>query len=59
MGRLRLDRRVGEEVIIGDDIRVIVTRAEHGKASLIFEAPNEIVIDRLEVRDENMKRRRK
>ncbi|MES9902158.1 MAG: carbon storage regulator [Sedimenticola sp.] len=47
---LSLTRRVGESVLIGDDIEVYVHQIRGGQVNLMFKAPRDVVIDRLELR---------
>lgn len=42
-------RKIGEEVIIGDDIVVKVVSVRGGKISLGFSAPSDIAINRREI----------
>jgi carbon storage regulator len=55
---LCLKRRVNEEILIGDNIRIVLIRASDGQATVGIEAPREMKILRLEVRnaDERGKR---
>lgn len=48
---LVLSRNVGESVMIGDNIRVVVVRSngQHGQVRIGFEAPTDVPILRLEV----------
>lgn len=46
---LVLSRKVGEEIVIGDNIRVKVVAVQGNKVRLGFEAPNEVVIRREEI----------
>jgi len=48
---LVLGRRVGEEIWIGDDIRVVVVDIRGNQARLGFDAPLEVSIRRSEVDD--------
>jgi carbon storage regulator len=48
---LGISRKPGEEVMIGDDIRIIVTKILDGRAYLAIGAPREIPIHRREVYD--------
>ncbi len=48
---LVLGRRIGEKVIVGEDIVVQVLKYEKGTVSLGFEAPKEVRIDREEIRE--------
>ncbi len=47
---LSLSRRVGERLLIGPDVELIVTRIDGGKVTLNFTAPPEVRIDRPETR---------
>ena len=52
-GRLVLMRRQGESILIGDDIKITLTRvwAHHGKkAKILIEAPVDLHIDRAELK---------
>ena len=46
---LVLSRRVGEEVVIGDDIQVVVVAVHGDRVRLGVSAPREVVVDRQEV----------
>ena len=46
---LVLTRKVGQEVVIGTNVRVVVVGIRHGKARLGFTAPVEVPIHREEV----------
>lgn len=46
---LHIIRKAGEEIRIGDKVRIIVTRTRSGSVCLSFEAPEEIPIFREEV----------
>jgi carbon storage regulator len=48
---LILTRRVGEEIIIGSDIRVTVVAVQGGKVRLGIAAPDSVRVDRREVRE--------
>jgi carbon storage regulator len=48
---LVLSRRVGEEVVIGDNIRVTVVAVHGDKVRVGILAPQEVVVDRQEVHD--------
>jgi len=48
---LVLTRRPGEEIVIGDAIRVTVLKAKGGKIRLGITAPSSLRVDRQEVRD--------
>jgi carbon storage regulator len=46
---LVLARNIGEEIIIGRDIRVCVVSVEGGKVRLGVEAPQSVPVDRKEI----------
>lgn len=46
---LVMSRREGQEIIIGDDIRVMLVRIEGDKVRLGVTAPKEMPVHRLEV----------
>lgn len=48
---LVLGRRVGEEILIGDDVRLVVVGIRGSQVRLGFEAPPEVSIQRDELRD--------
>lgn len=47
---LTLDRYVGQKILINNDISVQVIASNNGKVSLTFDAPENVLIDREEVR---------
>jgi carbon storage regulator len=47
---LVLRRRVGERIMIGDSIEVVVLRVRGGKVRLGFSAPASVRVDRKEAR---------
>jgi carbon storage regulator len=47
---LILRRKVGEQIVIGDGIRVVVSRVSGGRVTLGIEAPAEVHIVRGELR---------
>ncbi len=49
---LVLGRKTGEEIVIGDDIRVIVVRTESGRVRLGVVAPRSVRIRRAELVDD-------
>ncbi len=52
MQRLCLTRRIGQKIVIGDDVTLTVIDVGQGKTRLMFETPDEsIEIDRIEVRE--------
>jgi carbon storage regulator len=48
---LVLTRRIGEEVVIGDDIRITVVSVEGSRVRLGIAAPRSVTVDRLEVHE--------
>jgi carbon storage regulator len=46
---LVVSRAVGEAIVIGDDIRVMITHIGSGKVRLGIEAPREVTVHREEV----------
>lgn len=48
---LLLSRRIGEEVLIGDDVVVTVVEISGGRVRLGIIAPKEVAVDRREVRE--------
>ena len=50
-GRLILQRMLGEEIVIGGEIRVRVCGIQGGKVKLSIESPRDVPINRGEVQD--------
>ena len=48
---LVLTRKVGEKIVIGDDIVITLVRIHHDKVRLGIEAPPSVAVHREEVRD--------
>lgn len=46
---LCLTRRVGESILIGDDIEIVISQTQNGQVRLGIEAPKHIPIHRREV----------
>jgi carbon storage regulator len=46
---LVLTRRVGEEIVIDGNIRVIVLESQHGRIRIGIDAPDSVRVDRREV----------
>ena len=46
---LVLTRKVGEEIVIGDDVRVKVVAVQGDRVRLGIDAPRSVPVDRLEV----------
>jgi carbon storage regulator len=51
---LVLSRKVGEEIVIGNDIRIKVLEIRGGKARIGIVAPEDIVVDRQEIHEKRM-----
>jgi len=51
---LELKRRIGESIIIGDNITVTLRKSTEGEAVIGVAAPKEIAIDRKEVRNRKL-----
>ena len=49
---LVLSRRIGDKILIGDDITVLVIEVDKDRCRLGFTAPRSVSIDREEVRRE-------
>jgi carbon storage regulator len=48
---LVLTRKVGEEIVIGDNIRLRIIKVDGNKASIGISAPDDISVDRKEIHD--------
>jgi carbon storage regulator len=48
---LILTRRPGESILIGDDIKVTITKIRGRQISVGVEAPNDVAVDREEIRE--------
>jgi carbon storage regulator len=48
---LVLSRKVGEEIVIGDSVRVLVVEIRGNRVRLGVAAPDNVAVDRQEVRD--------
>lgn len=55
---LVLERRPGETIVIGDDITVMVVRVRGDVVRIGVEAPKELRVDRLEIRERIDRERR-
>ena len=49
---LVLTRKVGEEIIIGGDIRVVVVAVQGAKVRIGISAPKDVVVDREEIHEQ-------
>ena len=56
---LVLSRRVGEKLMIGDDVVVIVHEIRDNQVKLCIEAPLDIAVDREEIRKSKDRDRKK
>ncbi len=52
---LVLSRKVGEEIVIGENIQVKVVAIQGGHVRIGISAPEEIMVDRSEVHEKRMK----
>jgi carbon storage regulator len=48
---LVLSRKVSEEIVIGDDIRIKIISVDGGKVRIGIVAPKDVTVDRQEVHD--------
>lgn len=48
---LVLSRKVGEEIVIGDNIRIKVVESRGGKVRIGIVAPEDVVVDRQEIHE--------
>jgi carbon storage regulator len=48
---LVLSRKVGEEIVIGNDIRIKVVAVDGGKVRIGIVAPKDVIVDRQEIHD--------
>lgn len=48
---LILTRNEGQTICIGDDVTLTVVTAHRGKAKININAPKEVAVDRLEIRE--------
>ena len=53
---LVLSRKVGEKILIGDNISVTVVRVAQGTVRIGVEAPDDLPIVREEIKDQQRKR---
>ena len=51
MGMLVLSRKLGEKILIGEDIIIQVVRIQGGKVRIGVDAPEEISVVREEIKD--------
>jgi len=51
---LVLTRRVGEEIVIGDVIRIKVVEIRGGKVRIGIIAPEDVVVDRQEIHEKRL-----
>jgi carbon storage regulator len=49
---LVLSRKIGEEIVIGGDIRVVVVSVLGGKVRIGISAPKDVAVDRQEVHEQ-------
>lgn len=53
---LMLTRRLGETILIGDNIKVTVRRVNRNQVALGIDAPNDVKIVREEIKDKPVKK---
>lgn len=51
---LILSRKVGQEIVLGDGIRVKVASVQGDKVRLAISAPPDVVVDRLEIHERRL-----
>lgn len=51
IGRLVLTRKENEAILIGDDVRIVLTKPKDGHAKIVIEAPKNMTILREELND--------
>ena len=56
---LVLSRKVGERIVIGNGVEVVVVEIQRGKVRLGIVAPNTVAVDRAEVRNRKEDERRR
>jgi carbon storage regulator len=49
---LVLSRKVGEEIVIGDDIRIKIVDIRGGKVRIGIVAPQDVIVDRQEIHEQ-------
>ena len=52
---LVLSRKVGEEIVIGGNIRIMVVEIRGGKVRLGIDAPKDVPVDRQEIHEKRTK----
>jgi carbon storage regulator len=50
---LVLSRKIGEEIVIGDNIRITVVEIRGGKVRIGIVAPKEVIVDRGEIHEKH------
>jgi carbon storage regulator len=51
---LILSRKIGEEIVISDNIRIKVVAIDSGKVRIGITAPKDVIVDRQEVHDRRL-----
>jgi carbon storage regulator len=51
---LVLSRKIGEQIVIGDDIHVMVVSVRGEKVRIGISAPKDVVVDRQEIDDQRL-----
>ena len=55
---LVLSRKIGQSIVVGDDIRIVVVGVDRDQVKVGIEAPRDVPIHRSEIYDEIRSRRR-
>jgi carbon storage regulator len=51
---LVLSRKIGETIVVGDDIRITVVEIRGGKVRIGIDAPAHVIVDRQEIHDKRL-----
>jgi carbon storage regulator len=51
---LVLSRKIGETIVIGDNIRVTIVEVRGGKVRIGIAAPADVIVDRQEIHDQRL-----
>lgn len=53
---LVLSRKIGETIVVGDNIRITVVEIRGGKVRIGIVAPADVIVDRQEIHDKRLPR---
>lgn len=56
MSTLTVKRKIGERVMVGDDVVIEITGYDRGQVHMAVSAPRDVAVDREEVRKEKVRR---